>query len=259
MSEHHGPIGEADLHGYVDGRLSPARRELVESHLAENPALQQRLQDWQTQAESLRRLLRADDAMERDVILARLTGRRARSRAWRHRMRGAALAASVVLALLAGGLGGWLLHGQRSPTEIARLGLEAAAAYRTFANDPAHAIEVSSDNRAEMVTWMTQRLGRRITVPDLAPLGFHLMGGRVLSAMYGPAALLVYRDAADDRITVYVQPMRIGAPAEMRPMQTQAVDGFAWIARQIGYTVMSDGSLSRLQSVADRVRADTLS
>ena len=31
------PITEADLHAYVDGQLSPARRQEVEAYLAENP------------------------------------------------------------------------------------------------------------------------------------------------------------------------------------------------------------------------------
>jgi anti-sigma factor RsiW len=224
------PIDEDDLHAYVDGRLDTARREMVSRHLAANPVQHQRVADWAAHAEDLRRALRPDDANEQSLMLARLAGLR--------------------------GVGGWAIRGSQSPTEIARLGVEAASAYRIFANDPSRSVEISSDNQAELVAWMTQKLGRRILLPDLAAQGYHLVGGRVLAAMYGPAAMLVYRDAADNRITIYVQPMRIGEPAAMRPFEAQAVDGYAWIAHQVGYTVMSDGHLAQLRSVAAQVQAD---
>jgi anti-sigma factor RsiW len=250
------PIDEDDLHAYVDGRLDTARREMVSRHLAANPAQHQRVADWAAHAEELRRALRPDDANEQSLMLARLAGLRTARPAtplWRQPW---AVAASIVLAMMVGGVGGWAIRGSQSPTEIARLGVEAASAYRIFANDPSRSVEISSDNQAELVAWMTQKLGRRILLPDLAAQGYHLVGGRVLAAMYGPAAMLVYRDAADNRITIYVQPMRIGEPAAMRPFEAQAVDGYAWIAHQVGYTVMSDGHLAQLRSVAAQVQAD---
>ena len=135
--------------------------------------------------------------------------------------------------------------------------MEAASAYRVFANDPVHAVEISSQDRAELRARITAKLGRRLALPDLTPMGYQLVGGRVLAAMYGPAAMLVYRDASDDRITLYVQPMRVGRPAAMRPMQAQAVDGYAWIDHQVGYTVMADGARARLHAVANQVLAET--
>ncbi len=249
-------VGDEDLHAFVDGRLDDGRRLRVAHYLAANPDQQQRVRDWTEQGEGLRRALRANEGVERDLILARLAGVRARRSAAFGKTWWATMAASVVLALCLGGLGGWVARGNRNPTEIARLGIEAATAYHVFANDTDRPIEISSDNRADLVAWMTQKLGRRVTVPNLAPMGYHLMGGRVLTAMYGPAAMLLYQNNDGDRMTVYLQPMRIGLPEPMRPVRTQAVDGYAWIDRQIGYTVMSDGNREQLHKVADQVRAD---
>lgn len=256
MSDGPPPVDEADLHALVDGRLDASRRSLVERHLSANPALRQRVADWSAQADGLRRIAREDDAATRAAILARLSVRR---RAVPGAGGRRAVAAGLVLALGLGGATGWVARGDGRPTEIARLDVEAASAYRVFANDSAHAVEVSSNNRGELRAWLTARLGRQVALPDLAPLGYELMGGRVLAAMYGPAAMLVYRDAADNRLTVYVQPMRVGAPAPMRPMRANAVDGYAWIEHQVGYTVMADGGRALLHAVADQVLADTAS
>jgi anti-sigma factor RsiW len=69
--------------------------------------------------------------------------------------------------------------------------------------------------------------------------------------------MLLYSDAAGNRITVYVQPMAVGAPAPMRQVEAQSVDGYAWIERQVGYTVLSEGDHDRLHAMANQVRADS--
>jgi anti-sigma factor RsiW len=252
------PIGDDDLHAYVDGRLDEVRRKQVSLHLAAHPGLRQRVLDWEAQAAALRRALRPDDASERAAILARLGAKRdGRSRG--QLASRAAIAATVTASMLIGGATGWTLHGDSNPTEIARLGIEAASAYRVFAHDPVRPVEISSDNPVELAGWMAQKLGWRISLPDLAPMGFHLLGGRVLTAMYGPAAMLVYRDKSDNRMIIYIQPMKIGVAAPMRPVESQAVGGYAWIEHQVGYTVMSERNGSRLHSLANHVRAETRS
>ena len=247
-------VSEEELHAFVDDRLDPVRRGEVQQQLEADPALARRVADWRAQATELRCALRPNDRLERDLILARLAGRRAkgspRPAYW-------AVAASLVVAVLFGGAGGWLARGPGRPTEIARLGAEAASAFQVFGNDPVQAFDVSATDRAELVSRLAQKLGRHVTLPDLSVQGYSLIGGRVLSAMYGPAAILVYRNGAGDRVTLYVQPMRIGEPADMQKLPVAAVEGYAWISQQVGYTVMSDGDRAQLRSVADRMHAGT--
>ena len=163
-------------------------------------------------------------------------------------------AAGIVLALAIGAASGWWAHGPQRPTEIARLSVEAVSAYRVFANDTADGIELRPDNRLELSASLTQKLGRSVALPDLSQLGYHLLGGRVLAAMYGPAAMLIYEDAQGNRMTIYIQPMRIGEETPMRSVDAGVVDGYAWINRQIGYSVMSEGDRARLHSIANQVR-----
>lgn len=244
------PITDEDLHAYVDDRLDAASREAVGRHLAANPALQRRVADWAAQRTALQA---AFAPALRDPVPPELNPASVMEAQWRQRQRRASwrVAASVALALLAGGGAGWLARGQAMP-EVTRLGIEAASAYRVFANDSAHATEVA--DRTALTGWMTQTLGRRIVLPDLSAQGYHLLGGRILAAMYGPAAQLVYQGSDDTRITIYVQPMRVGTEAPMRPVVARAVDGYAWIDRQVGYSVLSDGPRAGLHGLADTVR-----
>ena len=247
------PVHEEDLHAYVDGRLDSDRRDAVAQRLAGDATLRRRVEDWQAQRELLREglefrqrepvpaALSLSNLAEARLVAARGNGR------WR-------FAAGVVLALAAGAAGGWLAHGPQRPSEIARLSLEAVSAYRVFANDAAHGIELAPDNQVELTGLMTQKLGRSVAVPDLSRLGYHLLGGRVLAVMYGPAAMLVYEDGSHNRITVYIQPMRVGEETPMRSVDAGAVDGYAWINRQIGYGVVSEGDRARLHSIANQVR-----
>ena len=255
MTDEERPVDEADLHGWVDGRLDPARRLRVEQQLARDPALKQRVDDWAMQAAELRRAIRHDDQAGRSALLGRLALRSSSRRPGLGRS--VAVAATIVLALGLGGVGGWVAHGDRRPTEISRLGMEAATTYRILSADPARAIEVSAANREELRVFLAEKLGRRIPLPDLSPMGFRLTSGRVLGAIYGPAALLVYSDPDGNRITIYLQPMAVGAPAPMRPLQTDALNGYAWIDGKIGYTVMSEDGKARLHAVADRVLQDS--
>jgi anti-sigma factor RsiW len=253
MNEDTRPIDDADLNAWVDGRLDPARRLLVQRHLDANPALRQRVTDWATQAAGLRRALRDEDEAARHALLQRLAARRPPARPglrW-------ALAASLLLAASMGGAGGWIARGDRRPSEISRLGVEAATAYRIFGTDPGQPVEVSAGDRDTMRAMLGQKLGRPVQVPDLSAMGYRLVNGRVVAAIYGPAAMLVYADAGGNHLTVYLQPMQVGAPAAMRPIQTEALNGYAWIEQKIGYTVMSDDAKERLHAAANRVRDDT--
>jgi anti-sigma factor RsiW len=245
------PVLEEELHAYVDDRLDPERREEVARRLAADPALRSRVDDWRAQRDMLREALafRYREPIPPELGLANLAEARLgtvqRRRHWR-------VAASVLVALTVGAAGGWMAHGPRNPSEITRLSLEAASAYRIFGKDAA--IELRADNQAELVALLDRKLGRTITVPDLSPVGYRLLGGRVLAVMYGPAAMLVYEDAQHNRITVYIQPMRLGEETPMRPVDAGAVDGYAWINQRVGYSVLSDGDRARLHSIANQVR-----
>ena len=247
------PFLEEELHAYLDDRLDPERREAVARRLAADAPLRARVEDWRAQRDMLRDGLqfRQREPVPPALSLSNLAELRLAAAHGAGRWR---FAAGLALALTVGAGAGWLAHGPQRPSEIARLSLEAVSAYRVFANDPAHGVELPPDSPVDLTSLMTQKLGRSVAVPDLSQLGYRLLGGRVLAVMYGPAAMLVYEDAGHNRITVYIQPMRLGEETPMRSVDAGAVDGYAWINRQIGYGVVSEGDRARLHSIANQVR-----
>jgi anti-sigma factor RsiW len=256
MTEPPRPVQEDDLHAYVDGRLDAIRRTEVERHLRTNTALQRRVEGWHLQAEALRDALsfRLDEPVPSSLHLGRLLEQRMARRQrglfggpWR-------IAAAMVLTLGVGAAVGWTARGTQRMGEVARLGMEAAAAHSVFGVDPARPIEIGPQNRSELVGWIGSKLHKPVTVPDLSPLGYQLIGGRVLSTMVGPAAMLVYDGNNGSRLTVFLQPMR-SDKATMQPVHSGAANGYAWIDAHMGYSVISDGE-SSTQILADRVRRE---
>jgi anti-sigma factor RsiW len=253
------PIQEDELHAYVDDRLDPARRREVESHLQANPELRRRIDGWRQEAEGLRSALafKQHEPVPSSLHLGRLMEQRAarQRRGWFSspwRVAPWCVAAGMLLMLGLGAGAGWTARGSQRMGEVTRLGMEAAAAHSVFTADPTHPIEIGPENRAELVAWIGRKLHRTVGVPDLSAQGYRLIGGRVLSTMIGPAAMLVYDNDQGGRITVFVQPMRSDV-APMQPVSSGAVNGYAWIDAHMGYGVISNGDTSN-QGLADQVR-----
>ncbi len=246
------PVQEDELHAFVDNRLSPARHAEIERLLAQDPALRQRVEDWRRQNEALRAAFafKTREPVPRSLHVGQLLeARLSRTASWR-------VAAGLVLALGVGAAGGWMARGRPPRTDMAWLTAQAASAHRVFAADEVRPVEITSDDKSQFIHWISTRLGHRVDVPDLSAFGYRFVGGRLLAAVGGPAAMLLYDDAAGTRITVYVQPMH-GAPIiPMRPVEDRTVSGYAWINGQVGYSVMSDQEEQAMHTLANKVRDD---
>jgi anti-sigma factor RsiW len=245
------PIQEEELHAFVDGRLGPDRHAEVERMLAQDPALRARLDDWSREAALLRAAFafKAREPVPPALHLGRLIEARAAGRAtpWR-------LVAGFLLALSLGAAGGWIAHDHRGRDDMEWLTMQATAAHRVFVSDTLHPVELGPEDQSGLITWMTDRLGRHIGVPDLTGSGYRFIGGRVLAAVGGPAAMLMYDDQAGNRVTVYVQPMDTDDTLPMRPVSRRAVAGYAWIKQRVGYGVMSSATDPALHALANQVR-----
>jgi anti-sigma factor RsiW len=248
------PVQEDELHAYADDRLDPVRRAEVDAHLQANPALRRKVEGWRQQAEALRDALafKLHEPVPSSLHLGRLQERRAARQRWGLFSSPWRVAAAMLLTLGVGVTSGWIAHGSHRMGEVTRLGMEAAAAHSVFAADPTHPIEIGPENRTELVAWIDRKLHRSVSVPDLSAQGYRLIGGRVLSTMIGPAAMLVYDDDQGGRITLFLQPMRSDV-APMQPVGSGAANGYAWIDGHMGYGVISDGDTS-IHGLADHVR-----
>lgn len=187
-------VTELDLHAYIDGELSPERAAAVEAAMASDPALAERVRDFQADKQALvdtyRRL--ADAPVPAALLKAASTSPpRRRSRIIGFAFAGAAaLAACLVLVLM-----------PRAPRDPA---IEQAMTARDNARIPSRELKghdlASVDAAAKA---MSDMLGNPMRVPDLSRAGFAL----VSTDIYGSEAVqLRYEDARQRLFTVFLRP-----------------------------------------------------
>jgi anti-sigma factor RsiW len=252
MTERESPIGEDDLHAYVDGRLPPDRRVVVEAYLKTNPETAAQIAGWRAQREALREHL-APKAAEPIPARLRISNIRA-SRNRRHLQQFRMIAASALL-LVAGGAIGWFAKSDwpgAKPVQTVMVS-DAISAYRTFVVDAVHPVEVKANEQDHLVQWLSNRLGKPIKAPDLGGFGFRLMGGRLLPASTdGVAAQLMYDDDRGTRLTLYLRNGEAGE-TEYRFIREGNVSAFYWIDGGLGFALSAATSRERLLPIVEAV------
>ncbi len=254
------PVTDAELHAHADRRLDPARRADVERHLAESPADAARVAGWARINAELHGLF--DGELDRPVPSEWLAPRRRiRLAAWRDCPRAVA-AAALVAAFVGGGAAGWLARDVPDETSVANgppIVAYAAMAHEVYVPEVRHPVEVSASEEQHLVTWLTKRLGATVKAPQLASLGYRLMGGRLLPSGRTIAAQFMYEDASGQRLTLYIK--KAGPHGNdqtaFRFQEYQGVAVFYWLDPTCGYALVGAVPREKLLHVA-RVVYDQL-
>jgi anti-sigma factor RsiW len=237
-------VTEAEVHSYVDGGLSEGARAEMEAWLRAHPEDAERARAYAEQNALLRSLY--SPVLDEPVPAMLLA---VRPEAWRRYA-----AAAAIFAL---GIGlGWLVRGefiapQVVPVSFARL---AATAHAVYAPEVRHPVEVTAREEDHLVGWLSKRLGTVLKAPKLAPLGYELVGGRLLSGPQGPVAQFMYQDARGQRLTLYVSRQR-GEPRDtaFRFSQEDRVSVFYWVDGNFGYALSGEVKRDQLLQVAEVV------
>lgn len=247
-------ISEDDLHAYVDGYLAPARRAIVERYLQRNPATAERVAAYATQRDWLRAAFsgRAAEPIPMELNLDLLVEEHLKVRhpaTWR-------IAAAIVLALGAGGAGGWLASSFRPAelTGIDALEHEAAASHIVYAEDRRHPIELGAGQREDLSQWLSHRLNHRVSPPDLAAVGYRFIGGRLVATEHGAAALFLYDNERGDRLSIFVRPMEAEETTPILELDVGDLVGCAWIDKGLGYTLIGKDPYKELVRMSELVR-----
>jgi anti-sigma factor RsiW len=253
------PIAEADLHAYADGRLDAPRREEVERYLASHDEERKRVDDWREQNEALHALL--DPVLSEPLPLR--VPLKAESVDWRWR----ALAAGVALCIVSAG-GAWIARGAidaealrvalaRTPSppagELAGFARRAAIAHAVYSPEVRRPVEVGADQEQALVTWLTRRIGSPVKAPALGPLGYELIGGRLLPGESGPVAQFMYGATDRPRLTLYVTSEAPGQDVAFRFGQQGKVNVFYWVEGKFGYALSAEAGKDELARVAEEV------
>ncbi|CAK0743476.1 Anti-sigma factor [uncultured Gammaproteobacteria bacterium] len=208
------PEDEAELHAYVDGQLDPVRRLAVEARLAMDCDAVRMVAAWRMQAELLHGLfdpaLREPASDGLRLAQRRLSGRMATNDNhdwWRTLpLRRIAAAAALVIAGVATGY-----VGRGEPPLPAPVGQptlpafaeEAALAHNLYASTRPE-VNMGADNRAELDSRLSERVGRPVFGPDLSVVGYRLVGGRSLPTDGGAGAQYLYEHDSGRRVTLLV-------------------------------------------------------
>lgn len=238
------PVDEAELHTYVDGGIADAAKAEMEAWLRAHPEDAERVRAYAEQNALLRSLY--NPVLDEPVPPALLA---VHPRAW--------FRYAVAASVFALGVGlGWVLRGelvtpQVVPIPLARL---AATAHVVYAPEIRHPVEVPASEEAHLVGWLSKRLGTSLKAPQLGPLGYDLVGGRLLSGPQGPVAQFMYQDGRGQRLTLYVSRQK-GEPRDtaFRFSQEDRVSVFYWVDGNFGYALSGEVRKEQLLQVAEVV------
>lgn len=259
MTEENRP-DDSDLHAYVDGRLAPDRRAVVEAQLAADPHAAERVRAWAAQSQALRALhaeLLAAPVPPHLLHAAQQLHRRNNRFASMQRWGG--MAASVFLAFAVG----WASHMEwqaRRPDTggTSRFVRQAVAAHAVFVPETRHPVEVDAAQQQHLVQWLSKRLNRPLKLPVLSSSGYELVGGRLLPGDDGARAQFMYQNAAGERITLYVGAVDDPAAKGMgetafRFTSENGVASFYWVDQGFGYALSGKLPRPALLTLAESV------
>ena len=255
------PVSETDLHAYVDSALPEARRTEIEDYLNQHPDEAARVRAYVAQKKALQAVFNPvlDEPLPENLrSLASppkmtATGRSGNAFLSHYSLR--RIAAGVVIAL-ASGYAGWLAHTPHQPTEsriaMRPLPQQAAVAHVVFSPDARRPVEVLAEQEGQLVAWVSKRLGIPMHPPKLAPLGYELVGGRLLPGNSGPVAQFMYQNNTGRRLTLYVSPeYTTTKETAFRFAQEGSVNVLYWVDGQCGYALsgsIEKGELARVST-----------
>jgi anti-sigma factor RsiW len=249
---------DTELAAYLDGELPETERAAITAHLAQSPDDARRMAAWTAQDHALRE---AFNPVLNEPLPLRLRGQPIAPAKQGFGGRARLVAAIAFLAGLgigAIGAAGFLSREKpvvtvNAPADM--LGQRALAAYRTFAVEVRHPVEVPASDEAHLVQWLSKRLDYKLRIPDLTGEGFRLLGGRLLAGEDGPAALLLYENAAGERVSLYCgHGSKAGATA-FRYADSPDAGAFYWVDADAAYALSGPPNRDRLMRIAHLVYA----
>jgi anti-sigma factor RsiW len=247
----------AHLHAYVDGELPVGETAAAEAHAAECAGCGALVRGEREFRQLLRRQPREGASAEfRGRLAARLRreSRRARVRRWLAGPVLGAAAAAVVVAVV-------LPLVRPAPSVVGEL-VDKHIAYAQVA-EPA---EFASAEPAAVARWFLERAGLRVTVPDYAPAGIQLLGGRLAEAHRRRAAYLLY-EKGRTLLSVFMVPVEghaagpVGERVSYRGheyvvREERGYRTVAWVEGRTLFGLVSALDEEALLECADRLRAE---
>ena len=238
MSETERPFTDEDLLRYVDGFLDPARRAEVEEYLKTAPADANTVTAYRHQNRALREAFDGilEERIPESIVSTALTSRpRFLRPLW-------AAAAALVL-FISGGAFGWVASDMGDQKVAMATSADfksfAISAHRVYTPEVRHAVEVEASDQQHLMSWLSKRVGHQLKAPALAPMGFELVGGRLLATPDGqPAAQFMYQDRTMRRLTLYARSANVSETTSFRFARDSDCSMFYWVDAPLAYALV---------------------
>ncbi len=265
------PLTNDECHALVDAQGTLQALAALRQRLQGDPAAQQQVAQWHAQRSSLIRLHAAmlDETLPSALTQAahHATAAHQSTTQWRNL---GGMAASVLLAF---GLG-WLSNTswqaqQATPSvapQLAQVQFEkdfvrqASLAHSVYTPEIKHPVEVTAQEQAHLVQWLSKRLGKPLRVPDLSVQGFELVGGRLLPGDAGARAQFMFQNSSALRVTLYLGALNPAAVQSQSSQETRfqfepqaGVPSFYWVDQGFGYALAGPLPRAQLMQLADAV------
>lgn len=237
---------DADIHAYIDGRLDQADRARMEVWLKRHPVRAEEIHSWRRDAQQLRTAFAGLSASQPAASLdpARIRGQRRR-----YARRRLMLAASLVLALGVGSLGGWQMRDMTLAAATPPMA-DALQAYRMLATNPHMNMDVTRQQPGELQAWINTHFQHATPLPDLQTEGFRPVGGRLLATDAGPAAVILYRNPQGRTISFYIRPPSpINGPLPYGQRRSGELATVYWSGNGYNYALVSRNDASDIQTM----------
>jgi len=243
-------FSESELQAYVDGNLSVARTEEIARYLQQHPEEAKRIEAFQQQNNMLRTLYGKTDT----TLLRRVLKNHKKSKSNKNNYLFPISYVASIAWLVMGVFIGWGFNTAVVSDRTVRFNLpqNALTAHVVFSPEIRHPVEVTADQEAHLVKWLSKRLNRKLKIPNLNSIGYALVGGRLLPAQDGPAAQFMYENNNGERLTLYV----IGQHEKNTAFQffeKNNIKVFSWNDINMGFAIVGSINKEELLRAANKI------
>ncbi len=235
------------LHAYADGEIAGQEARALDERLANDPEARAKVEAWRRQKAWLKE---AFDPVLEETVPPKIKA------ALRHR-RGFALSpyatAAALALLLLGGAAGWFTSLQVNAPRAMEFADLAVEAHELYTHEQRHAVEVAANDSEHLTSWLSERIGQKVVIPDLSARGYTFLGGRLLAADAQPAAQLMYEDQDRRRITIFLTANQSGAETKFIVKEKHGVTACYWLDGPLGFVIAGETGRDDIVAIANMV------
>ena len=243
---------EERLSAFMDGEMTPEELAAFEEELEQNPALAERAASWGQTDDLLQSLVPEPSEAHMQSLMVANSPSEPR---WAKRHIAAALLTFVI-----GGAGGYGINQMVTPDPhilVVQATIDAENAHRLFTAEVRHAVEVGADETEHLQTWLSKRMGREMTVPQLEGFGFNFVGGRMLPFEGEAAAQYMYETPEGERLTLFMARTDEEMQTSFRFLDSGDLNAIRWQEGPWVFVVVSPLARDQLSPIAEEMH-DTL-